>query len=133
MGTETEEKVQQRLRNAIGEIEFSRRVSFYNHRFVLDKLSNGHVPCAVWQLIDLLLKWYPSLGELPPDLIVFSAFASADAVGKNLIQRNLVEQLLQELVPGRLGKEFRGLIDPACNEDGLVDYKVFVERVFTKQ
>jgi len=38
-GTETEEKVQKRLANAMGEIEFSNRVSFFNHKFILDGLA----------------------------------------------------------------------------------------------
>jgi len=62
-GTETEEKVQKRLANAKGEIEFSERVTFFNHKFILDGLTADRVPVEVQQFCSLLRNWYPSLSD----------------------------------------------------------------------
>lgn len=67
-GTETEETMQVRLGNAMREIDFSDRVSFFDHRFVLDGLAGDKVPTSVKELLLLLKTWYPTLTELPPDL-----------------------------------------------------------------
>jgi len=60
-GTETEEKIQKRLTNAVGELDFANRVTFFDHKFVLDGMSDTQTPEEVNDLCDLLKLWFPAL------------------------------------------------------------------------
>jgi len=60
-GTETEEKIQKRLANAVGEIEASGKAAFFHHKFVLDGLTEDNTPDEVHDLCALLRQWYPTL------------------------------------------------------------------------
>jgi len=56
-GTETEEKIQTRLRNAKGEIEFVEK----NKDFFTSVVVNDNLGAATSQLLGLMRKWYPEL------------------------------------------------------------------------
>jgi enolase len=60
-GTETEEKIKKRLGASQGEIDFAARVSFFDHKFVLDGLSDTSTPQEVHDLCGLLESWFPLL------------------------------------------------------------------------
>jgi len=99
-GTETEEKVQKRLANAKGEIEFSERVTFFNHKFILDGLTADSVPVEVHQFCSLLRNWYPLLS----DCVTIEAVAAReifDSRGNPTVEVDLcaVGQLFRASVP----------------------------------
>jgi len=60
-GTETEEKIQKRMKNATGEIDFANRVSFFDHKFVMENMQGNEMPQVVNTFFGLLQTWYPSL------------------------------------------------------------------------
>merc|ERR1719201_1467819 len=67
-GTETEEKVQKRLANATGEIDFANRVTFYNYKFIHATWpSENTPPQEVLDFCGMLQSWFPFL--IQPSLI----------------------------------------------------------------
>merc|ERR1719201_771760 len=61
-GTETEEKVQKRLANATGEIDFANRVTFYNYKFIHATWpSENTPPQEVLDFCGMLQTWFPTL------------------------------------------------------------------------
>jgi len=67
-GTETEEKVQKRLANATGEIDFANRVTFYNYKFIHATWpSENTPPQEVLDFCGMLQSWFPMLVQ--PSLI----------------------------------------------------------------
>mmetsp|Transcript_10733 Transcript_10733/g.19841 ORF Transcript_10733/g.19841 Transcript_10733/m.19841 type:complete len:255 (+) Transcript_10733:67-831(+) len=56
-GTETEEKVAKRLKNAVGEIEFSKTPGFWDHVVVADESFTEALP----KMRVILKGWYPQL------------------------------------------------------------------------
>lgn len=131
-GTETEEKVQKRLENAAGEIEFSEQAEFFDHRFVLEGLTEGpSAPKEVVQLLVLLSDWYPALGDLPPHLRVLHNFQEADKSSSGLISRSVVTQVLSQI--GNFTEaEIQNLLDEVSTpeQDDSVDYQKFLAYVF---
>jgi len=88
-GTETEEKVLKRLGAANGEIDFANRVSFFDHKFILDGLSDETTPGEVIDLVSKLLDWFPSLSppqKQPPPLII----CGPSGVGKSVLIKKLM-------------------------------------------
>mmetsp|Transcript_44302 Transcript_44302/g.104874 ORF Transcript_44302/g.104874 Transcript_44302/m.104874 type:complete len:648 (-) Transcript_44302:93-2036(-) len=63
-GTETEEKVKTRLANAFGEIEFANQVDFFDHKFILDGLTDTTTPAEVYHLCGKLREWYSTLASV---------------------------------------------------------------------
>lgn len=130
-GTETEDKIQKRLANAMGEIEFSNRVSFFNHKFILDGLAGDNIPEDVLDLVLLLQTWYPSLEGLAPQVGMLKNFRRVHPAG--VMPRAALEDVLRALMgqPGRavtdqeLARLLRG-----CGDRETVDYQVFVKRLF---
>merc|ERR1712137_399448 len=57
-GTETEEKIKTRLANAVHEIEFAERVNFFDHTFVLERMTDEHIPQCMDELCDQLVSWF---------------------------------------------------------------------------
>jgi len=129
-GTETEEKVLKRLGNARGEIEFSERVQFFDHKFVLDGMVGATVPVEVMELLQLFSGWYPSLGPLPPILRVLRQFQAADKSGSGRLPRARVKYVLSQC--GNFSEaELDQLVDPAADEgQDTVDFHKFLQLLF---
>lgn len=130
-GTETEDKIQKRLANAMGEIEFSNRVSFFNHKFILDGLAGDNIPEDVLDLVLLLQTWYPSLEGLAPQVGMLKNFRRVHPAG--VMPRATLEDVLRVL----MGRRGRALTDQelarllrGCGDRETVDYQVFVKRLF---
>merc|ERR1712125_124607 len=64
-GTETEEKIQKRLTNAKGEIEFSNSATFLDYVFMFHTVADDRIPEEVQELFRRLADWYPEL-DAPP-------------------------------------------------------------------
>lgn len=128
-GTETEEKVKKRLGNAAGEIEFSEKVSFFDHKFILQGMSGVYIPKEVMELFLQLKQWYPSLGELPADLRVLRYFQEADESQCGMISRAAVGHVLAQC--GSFSEaELQQLLDPVCKQQDRVEYQKFLAYVF---
>lgn len=138
-GTETEEKVQKRLANAVGEIEFSNSADFFDQQFILDGLQGDNMPQEVLELLGMLQGWYPSLGEMPEQFVVLGQFRRADKAGHGVIPRKELENIFQklgsekDLGPGFTEEELSSLMEIASVEDGRgVDYQRFINVLFSE-
>jgi len=131
-GTETEEKIQKRLGNAMGEIEFSNRVSFFDHKFILDGLVGDNTPENVLDLILLLKSWYPSLEGMAPHVGILKDFRRVHPSG--VMPRDTLEEVLRGVI-GQAGqtvtdKELASMLR-GCGDRETVDYQAFVKKLFT--
>jgi guanylate kinase len=61
-GTETEEKIQLRLKNASKELEYGQQAGNFDRIFV-----NADLKATFEDLADAFKEWYPSLDEVAPD------------------------------------------------------------------
>lgn len=129
-GTETEEKVQMRLANAIGEIKFSEQVEFFTYRFVMENMIGVPMPMVVLRFFSYVKQWYHFLGPLPAELTILEHFLQLDDAGTGILERQSVEMLLQELIPQVTSDEVEELLAPACREDGCINYREWVTHLF---
>lgn len=128
-GTETEEKIQKRLKNAFGEIEFSNQVTFFDHKFILDGLIGDNTPVEVLDLMSLLQSWYSSLSGLAPQVGILKDFRKV--YPKGLIPKSELQKTLLGLNPAITDNELADLLALAGQDDPC-DYQVFVKHLFTQ-
>lgn len=127
-GTETEEKVRKRLAGAMGEIEFSKRVGFFSHQFVLhDGLQVGRDPEAVLDFFALLTQWYPMLGAVPAQLLVRRSLLK---VSGERIQRRDLEHVFKLLSPSFQASKLIDELMLGGTDADIVDLHLFCSALF---
>mmetsp|Transcript_39357 Transcript_39357/g.116674 ORF Transcript_39357/g.116674 Transcript_39357/m.116674 type:complete len:272 (-) Transcript_39357:281-1096(-) len=127
-GTETEEKIMMRLNNSLAEIDFSDKVEFFNHKFILDGLSGSNVPKEVWTLCGLLRQWYPQLKEAPGQAVM-DEFSKADVSGNGVIPKASLMKVLQTVDDSFTEEQLTILLGPWGDS---VDFNKFLLSIFSK-